>query len=248
MKLITQIIKERFGVHRGLESPYALPNSKEAIKSAVDLHPAFVEFDVILENNEVKTAHPPQKPLDKLDDFIGIFNENNTFPKIDIKLKADSFPVLIDKVVEIAKKLKFVLLNVSGFKTRKEVIKAEDYCAEKIRNVPNIKLNIDLARYRPPGKELDNEIEDHIENIKDVVFSVSPEIHEENWDLIMRICVKYNIKNCCFWLRGWPDVPDPKVEITTIYKAVELENKYNVKIYFDINLNHIKDLKLEYYD
>ena len=76
MYLISDVIRKRFGIHRGIESPYALPNSLNAIKSTINLHPTFIEFDVILDNGFVKTAHPPQQALDYLEDVLILFNEN----------------------------------------------------------------------------------------------------------------------------------------------------------------------------
>ncbi|MHA1689525.1 MAG: hypothetical protein ACTSYC_00735 [Promethearchaeota archaeon] len=242
--LISQIIKDRFGIHRGIESPYAMPNSLEAIKSAVDLKPVFVEFDVIPVNGDLKTAHPPQKPLNNLSEILSIFNGTPTFPKIDFKLKEDTYKEAIDKLLELIKySKKFVLINLSGIKKRNLIMDAECYLANIIMNYKHLRMNLDLARYRPPRQKLDTSTIAHLKNLADVVHSISLEIYEEDWDLVFETGINFGIKNFQFWLRGWPDVPHPKLKLKTILKALELEKKFNVSVYFDINPNWIKGPK-----
>ena len=248
MYLLSEVIRKRFGIHRGIESPYALPNSLDAIKNAISLNPIFVEFDVILDNGSIKTAHPPQEPLDNLEEVLTLFKESNTFPKIDLKLKENSYTILIDKVIDLVKKTnEFTLINLSGIKIRDKMMQAEIYFASKIRDNPNIRLNLDLARYGRPRQKIDEIIQNHVKELKNTVYSISLEINEENWEAIFKFANHHGIKKCFFWLRGWPDVPNPKVKVKTILKALNLEKKYNIEIYFDINLNYIKGLKMNHY-
>ncbi|MHA1148423.1 MAG: hypothetical protein ACTSR8_09270 [Promethearchaeota archaeon] len=245
MYSISQIIKDRFGIHRGVESPYALPNSLNAIRSAVYLEPLFVEFDVILDDGVIKTAHPPQEPLDNLEQILKIFNGAKTFPKIDLKLEEDTFHILIDKLIDLLKQEdRFILVNISGIKNRNRLLEAENYFSEKIKNLTYIRMNLDLARYRPPKQNIADDIKRHVKNLGNVIHSISLEINEESWKDVLKFGLDYGIKNFYFWLRGWPDVPYPKVGFKTILKAINLEKQFDVYIYFDININHIQKSKI----
>lgn len=236
--VLKEIIKQRFGIHRGLET-HAEPNSLKAIQYAVALKPVFVEFDVTYADDVIKTGHPPQEPLDKLEDVLSVFEESKTYPKIDIKLKNyEQYSIVIDNVLKLVSQtdIDFVLINVSGLNDRDCVMEVENYLSVKIRNNPKIRLNIDLAKY----KGIDDCVKKHVNKLGDVIYSVSPEIHEENWDKTIRFAEKNNIENCYFWLRGSPDTTNPDVTEETIQKALSLEEKYNVKIYFDISPPYIK--------
>ncbi len=104
-----------------------------------------------------------------------------------------------------------------------------------------IGMNVfELPTYKkkPKGK-IDEEIKKHIRMLGSALYSISPEIHEEDWNCVLKFAKENRIKNCQFWLRGWPDVPNPKVKAETIMKAMNLEEKYGVKIYFDINPEYI---------
>ena len=238
-------IEQRFGVHKGLDT-HAKPNSLKAIQEAIDLKPVFVEFDVMSINGIIKTGHPPQEPLDKLEDVLSLFEGHETYPKIDIKLKNNGlYSVVTDKVLELVNQasIDFTLINMDG-KEGSYQAKAENYFFAKVRNNPEIKLNIDLARYRKPGCRIDS-IKKHVKGLGSIIYSVSPEIHEENWDEVLRFAEKHHIKNCCFWLRNHSGAFNPKVTVETIRKALSLEKEYDVKIYFQINLNYIKGIFLK---
>lgn len=234
------LIKQRFGIHRGLTEAYK-ENSLEAIKAAVALKPPFVEFDVMLVNGVVRTGHPPGKPLDGLEEVLYLFEGKETYPKIDIKLKDDKpYSAVIDKVLRLVSQrhINFVLINVSG-EDRDYVMQAENYLADRARDNQKIRMNIDLARYGGPKYEIGECIEKHVEKLGDVVYSISPEIHEEDYEVIAKFAEKNLIRNVCFWLRGWLDNPNPKVKEETIRKALDLEKEYNIKVYFDINPKYV---------
>ncbi|MHA1872021.1 MAG: hypothetical protein ACTSXF_13825, partial [Promethearchaeota archaeon] len=129
---------------------------------------------------------------------------------------------------------------------RELIFKIEEYFAEKIKDMPFVKINIDPARYRHNRadvmEDIDLDTREHLSKIKDYVDAMSIEIHEEDWDYMIKLAKEYNIKNIYFWLRGWPDVKHPVIHIETIYKALELEQKYKINVYFDINMNYIEDL------
>lgn len=239
---LDNLIKQRFGLHRGMCSNILEENSLQAIKKAVDLKPPWVEFDIILsDNKELKTGHPPQS-VGNFEEILKLFKNKKTYPKIDIKLhkEIELCFFMVNEVLNLLNfyNIKFALISITG--NRKNIIESQNYLFQKIKNNPKIKLNIDLAKYRKSEKNT-KEIENHIENLKDVIHSLSPEIHEEDWETNAQFAEKYQIKNLCFWLRSWPDVPNPKVSEKTIRKALELEKKYNIKIYFDINPQYIKN-------
>lgn len=236
-------IEQRFGVHRGLDT-HAKPNSLKAIQESVALKPVFVEFDVMSINGIIKTGHPPQEPLDNLEEVLSLFKGHETYPKIDIKLKNDGlYSIVTDKVLELVNQasIDFTLINMDG-KEGNYQTRAENYFFAKVRNNPKIKLNIDLARYRKPGCRIDKSIKKHVNGLGNIIYSISPEIHEENWDKVLRFAEKHRIRNCCFWLRNHSGAFNPQVTVETIRKALSLEKEYNVKIYFQINLNYIKGL------
>jgi len=238
---LRRIVKEKFGIHRGFENNNIKPNSIDAIKKALSLNPPFVEFDIVLHDGIVKTSHPPQEPLDKIEDILDLFKSTTTFPKIDVKMKRETSLTLIEKIFKLAIEFnRFTLINLSGVKNRNFIMEIEEIFYEKIKNHDKIKLNIDLARYKKPKEEIDDDIRIHVKKICKVIHSISPEIHEENWDSILSFAKENNIKYVYFWLRGWPDQPNPEVKVDTILNALKLEVKYGIKIFFDINFNFVK--------
>ncbi len=237
---LDSLIKQKFGLHRGVYSNVSEENSLQAIKKAVDLEPLWVEFDIILGNDkELKTGHPPQA-LDKFKDVLLLFKEKKTYPKIDLKLREEKkfYPFMINKTLDLVDSygIKFTLISITGDK--KYIMEAQNYLFQKIKNNPKIKLNIDLTKYEEIEKNF-KKIETHINHLKNIIYCLSPEIHKNNWDKNAQLAEKYQIKNICFWLRSW-DVLNPKVSEETIRKALELEKKYNIEIYFDINPQYIK--------
>ncbi|MHA1340556.1 MAG: hypothetical protein ACTSRZ_10060 [Promethearchaeota archaeon] len=242
-----QVIRDRFGIHRGLESPYAPPNSLKAIKSAIDLNPVFIEFDVIYFEGRAVTAHPPQKPLDDLREVMALFKGKTTFPKLDLKFDDKTYKKLTKIVVEILKDFdSYALVNLSGVKGRYKIFEVEEYFVNQIKDLPFVRINIDFARFRKIKNDfheaIDKETEQHLKKIKDYIDAVSLEIYEEDWDYIIKMGLRFEIHNYYFWLRGWPDVKHPVIHIDVIKKAIELEKKHNINVYFDINTNYIEDL------
>lgn len=240
-----KIIRERFILHRGLKSKTYEENSLDAVKAAVELEPLFVEFDVMYVNKEVRTGHPPQKPLDRLEDVLPLFEGKKTYPKVDIKLTTmDNITYAIDAVLDMINhyNLNFVVVNIGQIKENGKIIDGEiimrvqSYLAEKVRNNPKIRLNIDLAKYVGRGGRPNERTRSHVKRLGDVVYSISPEIHEEDAEETLRFAEEFRIHNVQFWLRGWPDVPNSKVAESTIRKILKLEKKYHhVKFFFDIN-------------
>ncbi len=125
-----------------------------------------------------------------------------------------------------------------------QFMRAEKYFDKKVRDSHRIRLNIDLARYRDPGEDIDKGIRKHVERLKNIIYSMSPEIHEENMKIIAEFAEKHRIEIVCFWLRGWPDVPKPRVAGEIIRNALALEKNYPIKVYFDINPWHVDGLPL----
>ena len=241
---LEEILKTRFGHHRGIPENGYIPNSFNAIKDAVDTHPPFVEFDVSLVGKILKTGHPPQEPLDELSDVLGLFENKKTYPKIDIKpLTTSSTIHAIDKTLRIVKQkqITFALLNIGrGHLGRKEFIEIDKYITSKIQNDPAIQLNIDIARYRPYGAPIDKKFKQHIKKIGVALFSISPEIHEEHAETMLQLAQDYKITTVAFWLKSWPDVSNPQVKEKTIRNILALGKKYpTISILFDINAAHV---------
>lgn len=246
---LDKIIEKRFIFRRGLKSREHKENSIEAIKAAVNLEPLAVEFDVMYDGKEVRTGHPPQKPQDRLEDVLLLFDGRKTYPKVDIKSTRDNIMHTIDAVLDVINhcNLNFVLVNIGQIKEKGKIIDgniimwAQNYLAEKVRDNPKIRLNIDLAKYVGRGRRPDERTRSHVKRLGNVVYSISPEIHEEDAEEIVRFAEEFRIHNVHFWLRIWPDEPNPKVAESTIRKMLKLEKKYpNIKISFNINPTYIK--------
>lgn len=237
------IIRERFGIHRGTTHKGYIPNSLKAIRAAVSVSPPFVEFDISPIKGKLLTGHPPQRPVNEFHNALKIFDrKKETYPKIDVKIGlGKAVPEIIDQVLNSIqqRQIKFSLINIHGGIDRNDIIQAEVYLASKIVNNPKVKLNIDPARYRPSGKIINHEILDNVKKLGNAVFSISPEIHEENHQVMAGFAEECDIGKIVFWLKGWPDVPNPKVSETIIRKAILLEKDYPVSVYFDINPVHI---------
>lgn len=248
-----KIIATRFGIHRGIDSPGVPPNSKEAIRRAIETHPVFVEFDVFYSeaDDTIRTGHPPQQPLDELEDILPLFEGSTIYPKIDVKLtQTYDCHDMIDAIIECGSSvdIDFILVNIGGEGGLERMMEAESYFCSKIENGPQFKLNIDLARYRTryagdseDGK-LDDIIDSHVSKRANYIYSVSPEIHEEDWSATANFCEKHGIAVICFWLRGWPDNPEPHVYGSTLVAALDIEKEYTgISVYFDINPRDVID-------
>ncbi len=238
---LDKLVKQKFGLHRGVCSDTSEENSLQAIKKAADLEPLWIEFDVVLsDDKELKTGHPPRF-VSNFEEILSLFKNKKTYPKIDLKLREEKefYPLMIDRTLDLVASynIKFALISITGDK--EHIIESQNYLFQKIKNNPKIKLNIDLAKYEEIG-ENPEELETHIKTLSDIIYCLSPEIHEDNWNTNAQFAEKHQIKNIHFWLRSWPDVLNPKVNETTIRKALKLEDRYNIKVRFDINPQHIE--------
>jgi len=220
-----------------------VPNSLKAINAALNFEPPFIEFDVILVDGHILTGHPPQKPLDSLNNILDLFSNKKTYPKIDIKRYSDeSLSMTVNKVINIIeqKQINFTLISIGMEKNNKEdVMNMEAYSVRRIASNPKIKLNIDIAKYRSANGEIKKDIKKHVKKLGDSVLSISPEIHDADWDSVAQFACEHNINKVMFWLREWPHVINPKVTEKTIRKALMLENKYPITVYFDINYKYL---------
>ncbi len=246
---LNTLIKQKFGLHRGIYSNPSKENSIQAIEKAIDLRPLWVEFDVGLANNkELKTGHPPRRLVASFSKALSLFQNKETYPKIDLKIgEKRKYPQMINTILELINqyKIDFTLINISGTENRYQIIEAHNYLFKKIKNNPKIRLNVDLAdlvNSKTLKREIDKETENHIKNSRNIIHSLSLEIHEEDWNKNAQFAEKHQIKNLYFWLRGWPEVLNPGVSKETIRKALELENKYNIEVYFDINPQYIESI------
>jgi len=238
---IEELVKEKVGFHRGLVSEEHSENSLGAVREAVNLGPFCVEFDVTLVNGEVWTKHPPQEPLDRLEEVLPLFEGKETYPKIDIKLMGEPPSPAIDAVLSLVEqtRIKFVLINLGlglGRRTKKAIgnyrdyfMGAENYLATRAGDNPKIRLNNDLERYRPAREKIDNGIESHVAGLGTFVYSISPEIHDEDGEMVAQFAKRHKTGQLVFWLR------EPKVTEETIRAALALEEKYDLEVYFDIN-------------
>ncbi|MCK4429650.1 MAG: hypothetical protein KAU95_04690 [Candidatus Aenigmarchaeota archaeon] len=249
---LKEIINIKFGSHRGLGSQDIRENSKKAIYRAIKKKPVFVEFDIFhcKKDDSLRLGHPPQEPFEKLEEVYTLFKNTPTYPKVDIKLSdKDNYKKIIDKVIEygILSGLNFILVNIGAYKNANQAFDSETYFCSKIKNKPQFKLNIDLRRYKncllaKDGGETERIIEKHVSKHKENIYSVSPEINEANWRKTAEFCKKHNIHNIGFWLRGWPDNPNPQLQKDTIINALNIEKQSSgLSINFDINTDKIVD-------
>jgi len=73
-----------------------------------------------------------------------------------------------------------------------------------------------------------------------VVFSISPEIHQEDIETIMELAQEHGINTVAFWLDTWPTVSNPQVSEETIRDMIALENKYpTISVFFDMNPSYV---------
>jgi len=241
---LEEILKTRFGPHRGIMGNGYIQNSFDAIKAAVDLNPPFVEFDISLVDGILRTGHPPQKPLDKLTDVLCLFENKKTYPKIDIKpLTTSSTRNAIDQTLKIVrqKQIAFTLLNIGrGHLGKEEFVEIDKYAASKIQNSPAIRLNADVARFRPYGSPVDQATKQYLKSLGSALFSISPEVHKEDPETMVRLARDHGINTVAFWLQSWPAVSSPQVKEETVREIFALEKKYpDVSIFFDINQEYV---------
>lgn len=232
---LEEIVKERFGIHRGIASKENPENSLEAIKAAVECEPPFVEFDVVLVDGEVRTGHPPRAPMDRLEKILPLFSGVRPYPKVDVWLRTSPDFSLIDLVLADLESvdLPFVLIAIGHEKSTPRIVEAGRYLARRIGDNPKIRFNIDLRYYR--GMEAEA-IDHHVTNLGSAVFSISPEIHQSDWEETARFAEKHQIEQICFWLWVPPDAPpERQVSEETLWKVLALEERYPVKVYFDID-------------
>lgn len=236
---LEKIVKERFGIHRGLSSKDHPENSLGAIEAAIALEPFMVEFDVVLADGVVRSGHPPHGPMDRLDEILSLFSGVKTYPKVDLWLNTSPDSSLIDLVLADLKlaDLPFVLLAPGHLEPASQIMDAQCRLAQRIRDNPKVRLNIERREYRETGAEA---VDRHIARLGPALFSISPEIHRADWEETARFAVKHRVKQIHFWLWGPPDIPNPRVSEVTVRKALALEEQYPFKVYFDINPIYIE--------
>lgn len=238
---LRQKLKERFCAHRG-DTSAGPENSYEAIRTAATRNLLFVEFDVMFVNGAFYTGHPPSEPIDELGRILTLFEGNTTFPKIDLKLgSCEDFRKPIDTLLSLIREqfeLDFVLLNIGGL-GREAAMEAQHYLAAQIREEDHIGLNIDLHNYRAYNECIDEDIHNHVVSLGDVVYTISPEIHKEDHELIGKFAQDHGIRHVCFWLFGPPSEPNPSVSEVTLLKALELEKRYRIAVYFDMDQRYV---------
>ena len=242
--VLKKIIKKRFSCHRSIISDGFEENSLEAIRAAFKYNLPFIEFDIMLaDDGKMRTGHPPQKPADDLKDILSFFEEKQIYPKIDIKSKLPKQnKEAINKTLHIIgqQRIPFVLITLDNANlSSKDFMYYELFLANCIKNKPKIKLSIDLAKYKKETKNTDKQIKKHIKNLGSAIHTLAAEIHENDPDKIVKFAKENNIKTINFWLRGWPDVTEPMVSEETILSAFDLEQKYGVKIYFDMHSEYV---------
>ena len=236
----------RCGYHRGYRIEGVEYDSLEAVRRALKHNPFFIEIDVQLFDGEVWTGHlPGQEPLDRLEDILPLFKNEDTFPKIDIKLLGDDYG-LIDKVIELVRQSELeqiVVINIDAGEDGliesggMDCFAAELYLAEKVNNDPKIQLNIDLARYRKMRAD-DKKIEEHIKKLQEdiKIWSISLEIHNGEIEKSAELALKYRIPHIVFWIVTTIDGKSEAVTKQDIGKALDLEMRYpTIQVYFDID-------------
>lgn len=248
-KSLETIVKERFGFHRGFHSKERPENSLEAIKAALPFEPYDIEFDVTLVGSELWTGHPPQKPLDRLEEVLPLFKGKKTYPKVDLKLDlAKPCSVQIDPLVDRINRadLAFVLVNMGGVKRLNYQMKidAQDYFAAAMRGNERVRLNVDLANFED---QIGGDVKEYINGLGGAAFSTCPEIYESDWEVEACLAEGCEIPQIHFhiWPRDWPDVPEPQINEGTIREALVLEERYPIKVYFDMDPRRVESLDLK---
>ena len=232
-----QKLRERFCPHTG-DLSAGPENSYGAIKAAVEQDVFYVEFDVRYLKDSLWTGHPPRGPVDELERILPLFEDNETFPKIDLKFgSSEELQEPIDALLSLLGKynLNFVLINLGGELKGERRNEAQLYFAEQVGNRDNLKLNIAPQCYRPYGEPIDEDFYQEVSSLGDVVFAMSPDIHKEDPDAMGRFAQQHNIPYVCFWLLGH------HVKEETLLQALEVEEKYGVKVLFDMNEGYVSE-------
>lgn len=244
---ISEIIKTRFGCHRGHDFDRHAQNSLGAIKAAVERNSVFVEFDVIYHDHEPKTGHPPQRPLDPLDTVLESFGRGKTYPKIDLKLSGDESDYIFIEKVRILisdKKLSHAVITMgSGSEKRmtgERYVHMYRFLFDKLKDDTSIRLSFDLGKMKKPAPEsFDKRFRSDLRYLAPKIDSLCLEIHEEDWEESARTAEEHGIPHVTFWLRSWPSVRHPRVETRTVLEALELERRYRITVMFDISPEYV---------
>lgn len=236
------IIKTKFSSHRGEPSLGVEENSLAAISAAFALKPPFIEFDIVAApDGIIRTGHPPQRPMDPLDEVLELFRDQSPYPKIDIKPTAEKeFRDTIDKTLNIviSKKLPMTLITLErGDMPLGEYLSLQRHLAERVREDPHIRLSIDITRF--DGMEGKAVIEEHMQALEGTIATVAAKIYENDFDIVGRFTAKYGVENIEFGFWGLPVGSNPSVSEQVIREALELEERYGVTVYFDINRRYV---------
>lgn len=237
------IIRTKFSSHRGVAAPGVELNSLSAIFAAFALEPPFIEFDVAMaKDGVVRTGHPPQDLMVPLGTVLDLFHEHTTYPKIDMKpLVYTDTQIMIDEVLTIvfAKKLPLVLITLESDNVEHaEYLHLQRYLAERIQGNPSVRLSFDIVCIDGFSSDKAGAAE-HMRAIEDSVAAVAAEIHKVDFDTVGRFARTYGIPKIEFWLTGSLDVSGPSVTEETIRKALALEERYDVRVYFDMDRRRV---------
>lgn len=244
---ISEIIRTRFGCHRGYGFDRHEQNSLGAIRVAVERDPVFVEFDVIYHDHEPKTGHPPQRPLDPLDTVLESFRRSKTYPKVDLKLNGDETDhVFIDKVRALIsdKELSRALVTMGNGAEKsmsgERYVHMYRFLFDELKDDTPIRLSFDLGKMKKYRSEpFDKKFRSDLRYLAPKIDSLCLEIHEEDWEESARIAEDHGIPHVTFWLRSWPSVHNPRVETRTLLEALELERRYCITVMFDIDPGYV---------
>lgn len=104
-----EIVYSKLCHHRGIGEE----NSLSAIKRGIRSSPFMVEFDIQWDKNDLYLGHPPEITNTKLIDALELFINSQILPKVDIKLKLQSFDDALSRLIKILNELKpqIVLVN-----------------------------------------------------------------------------------------------------------------------------------------
>ena len=238
-----QELRERYCSHRG-DLSAGPGNSYEAIKASAEQDVVYVEFDVMYIEGSLWTGHPPSEPIDELERILPLFEDNETFLKIDLKFGFyEEWQEPIDTLLSLLGEytLDFVLINLGGRLKGERMNEAQLYFAEQVKDRDNLKLNIALQCHRPYGEPVSDELYLHFRSLGDLVWSVSPELFMEDHDAMGKFAQGLGIAYVIFWITGLPNEPTPWVSEATLLKTLELEEKYDIKVLFDINQGYVSE-------
>lgn len=212
--------------HRGIGDE----NTLLAIKNGIKSSPFMVEFDVQWNDNDLFLGHPPVITNSRLVDALELFRNSKIIPKVDIKLKLQSFNEALEYLIRVLNEWDYlkILINIDGSISSDYFMKAETILLNNTSN--NVLLNIDLERYKFKSPK---SISAHLSSLARSPFSISPNL-ETNIDEIISFAKLHKINNIHFWSN-----PKKAYSIEELFRRIVLCEDNDIKAFLDIKTSNI---------